>query len=1422
MKNSKKLLILVLSLMLLVGVFVTAASAESADKVTVLYPDGTEVQYAVGETIVAPEGDLYAGKDNTLFKNAGAGWAYSLDGAALSDLTVTEAMLGKTVTASGYDKVYFAVEVTDGETIYYTDANTAGANFKSYMQNMDAAGSTTVLYEDITSEGIAIIGKKESTYRLDLNGHTLTNTTNAGGGAFDVRQNEFYLYSSKEGGVWDTSKVAYAFRTNDGTYGGIRIDGDFHIGEYNDTRTDYGKNLTVYAQCLNSDMYGASAYFNGGTYVQTAGSSAGYFLMIGRKASNESHVQKISNCTFVITQPTTGVVWHFTSAARTYTNCNFINESGSAVQLFANETMNAANTMKDCSFYDVYTPSVQGGKAINYSAGCYYAFSGALPERADGEFYAHGASKTLEVNGETYVLDGMFINNTSEVAAINWGGIYTDYWVLGATPYCNLSALNFIVENANGTATFYGDATVDASVFVPITEDMLGSRIDAAVEHNTIAPIAFSWKTGSVTSQVLLTEGMTAEEVGQAFYDTFAELDFAADIKLYTSLIIPAAMGWGPSFEEGLNTQNNMIITYSSLKGGNVTLDLNGFVLSIPDLTEGINLSNSNHTGSYPHSSTVIFGFEGTAGRTFTLKSSRPGAQILNASSLALFGVGEQDVSHIVIDGANITYVGKGAVTHAIEVSGSTLPTLTVNGGTYVIESNLPAFSFQSVVTVKDAKIILLGDAPLAVFATHNWKRNGSFTVENTVFYSKNATKLLAFIGSAYGESTPADASKNYVLTLKDCSFAGVSLEKNEHLDTFEISGIIKADTEAALLAAYGTQPAGTVVAKYVVDLNGDIVTFLGFGKASEIVTVNYAGIVPTEYYLLGSVFTPVNPKILKDTYYKLNAGVFVDIEGYKSNMASAHVTEAMLGKTYDAAAYINYVEKPVSFVVLVADAPVAHGLLASETVGADLIAAVKAAEAGAVIRLYADITASVAIENAAAVTLELNGKTLYVSSAFVQNAALSLKDGAVVLSENVAALFGGAVTLENVALYNVAAKTALTAATATVTDSKVYNLTLGSAVLNGTVFHTDEGLSDSAIYNNNLEVITLGDASYDIVFTRAATDDESLLVNATFTYKGEVKDVVTYFVGSIPVYYASAVEGYYYSYSTTEPIVEDAEFACIFVADASKLKAQFVVTDALNVIFYLQKDGVDAITLSGTALDIAALEVVTFVGSDVEYYAIPVLFNTFADSLKVVDLAVDINLGESVETVSARISLLDYVEQILEGEAYAEKDKTLVYALLAYVDSIVDYFKYDVESDIKLVLSAYAEYATAYAAPEAEKISSDYVHGVLYVVDEKVSLALRVDPAFEGEIAVGGVVFTAEDITLIDGNAYFILKDLSFSEITQDYVVEITIADAVVETFTYSFATYTDAMTVQNMGYVPTYVKALYTFATLAAAYVA
>ena len=122
MKSAKKLMLLLLSLVLLIGAFaVVALAGDSADVATVVYPDGTAETYAVGEAIVpkAFTDGLYEGKGNTLWQ--GDAWTFTVSGeaTALADLTVTDAMVGKTIMASGAQQVYSKIDIHLPEGDYY-------------------------------------------------------------------------------------------------------------------------------------------------------------------------------------------------------------------------------------------------------------------------------------------------------------------------------------------------------------------------------------------------------------------------------------------------------------------------------------------------------------------------------------------------------------------------------------------------------------------------------------------------------------------------------------------------------------------------------------------------------------------------------------------------------------------------------------------------------------------------------------------------------------------------------------------------------------------------------------------------------------------------------------------------------------------------------------------------------------------------------------------------------------------------------------------------------------------------------------------------------------------------------------------------------------------------------------------------------
>ena len=128
--------------------------------------------------------------------------------------------------------------------------------------------------------------------------------------------------------------------------------------------------------------------------------------------------------------------------------------------------------------------------------------------------------------------------------------------------------------------------------------------------------------------------------------------------------------------------------------------------------------------------------------------------------------------------------------------------------------------------------------------------------------------------------------------------------------------------------------------------------------------------------------------------------------------------------------------------------------------------------------------------------------------------------------------------------------------------------------------------------------------------------------------------------------------------------------------------------------------------------------------------------------------------------------------------------------------------------------------------APVANAISSDYIRGIRFILDENVDLVIRLEKGFTGEVKVSSCIgnettFIYKDIVEIDGESFLILEDLSFAEIGGGIEISVIYDYEEVECFAYTVNEYADAMTVQNMGYTPAYVKAFYTFVTLAAAYV-
>ena len=315
MKSAKKLLLLALSLMLLIGVFAVAAFAEDAPA-TVVYPDGTTQTVAVGETI-APKDitdkdgvKLFYGEGNTLFKFKGEGWIFTVEGAdaALEDLTVTADMAGKQIIASGVDKVYYTSSERVGENttfVYHLvdnvdrfmsaantgdrgDGTNTGASSRDVLGLKDSSTSI-VLYEDVKTDNFCTdlmpAGNRQNTsipLYLDLNGHTVIN--NYAGSYVELRGVSLRLYSSVPGATWYQPNTPHGFYVSD--------DGTLCIGSTSVSDTNFTDNISVYVTNLFAGHWGNGAYIVGGHFYQLPGGSKDGFVSVCRR------VRAVQNASF--------------------------------------------------------------------------------------------------------------------------------------------------------------------------------------------------------------------------------------------------------------------------------------------------------------------------------------------------------------------------------------------------------------------------------------------------------------------------------------------------------------------------------------------------------------------------------------------------------------------------------------------------------------------------------------------------------------------------------------------------------------------------------------------------------------------------------------------------------------------------------------------------------------------------------------------------------------------------------------------------------------------------------------------------------------------------------------------------------------------------------------------------------------------
>lgn len=991
----------------------------------------------------------------------------------------------------------------------------------------------------------------------------------------------------------------------------------------------------------------------------------------------------------------------------------------------------------------------------------------------------------------------------------------------------------------------------------------------AAVANDDLAFTYLDTKTGETFSVNYQTDcGGTAAGVGEKFHELFADPASAYVITMYKDMTLSKAVPFGPLTLDRETDEHNRDF-FKSFVNGSIVWDLNGTTVTVgPTVTGLVKMGAANckltATGAgATYSGDTFFGFEGSSTtNTFTLKSSVPGGKIVNESSAHLFGTGEGKKTKIFFEGENLTIVSpKGLILNSGEVSRDYKPEdvlFGVDGGTYICGSSTAVFKISRGASIKNATVITTS-ASVAQLINLDGYRTGALTLENVIFSSANAAAV-AF--------KPVGSSNAYTATVTDCIFRNTvpsTTATSTQLSEVTYNGVNLTNTEANLAVIHASAPEGTEKYTFKFEIpksDGSLeaMDFICYASASSVFTVTYGAANVTKTYLVGKKFASVP---MDSAYYTVTVDIALGTvnipEVWENVPADGVILDASYGgQTITVApkdnllplAFVLYDETAETYVYAFAD---------SNSIIAELVAALSAQANAATLYVYSDLTAP-ALTFAKDTIVELNDATLTMGGAitvsegatlsvkggevlsavatpFVVNGTLSLSASAKIYLSNATVVFGGAgtVTCENVNIYNLAsASMAAEGVSVTLSDVNLMGVALGANVtVGGTVLGTEgtfagntyaEGVISGIIVNNKTETVTVLGQTYTVAYTEAATNNAAKAITLTYTYQDVVRGTQKYYYGSIANFHKELTTGYYFEYVGEVALTESATIECTFHADASKLKAQVILTDALNYIYYLRVEAAGVLqnlTLNGKTLDLAALEQTLI--EEKSYYVIPVTFETFADALGNCELSVDLVNGDESFTVTASAALHDYLGTLLatSNETVAKQ----AYAVAGYVSALVSHFDYTFAfGDVRMknlgrinnLLADYAEYKVEADLPAESEISSAYVKSVVLVADEKVTFAFRVDNNFDGSIEIGGVAAVLSKP--FEGfDRLYATTTVSLADLGEEITLTVKNAEGVVlETMTYSLEDYVCGVTAQNEGTAAAYAKALWNLASV------
>ena len=726
----------------------------------------------------------------------------------------------------------------------------------------------------------------------------MTGNEAAGFGAFDVHAPFFSVYSSREGGVIDVSAASSFIHTNNANYSNVAIYGNAYVGERAAGEKNYIGNLTVICKTITNEMHGSTIRYYGTTFVQSGNSVATHFFRISR-ISGGGHVRAVENCTFIVTKASTAFLHYADTNGLTFKDCNFVCTDDGIAPLFSSAITNLQTNPKflRCNFYNVLPAKNLLDKTIEYTVtenntayGCSFGFSGIgttadidLAEDTAMYIVRGAAEKTIVANGVAYILNAELSTDPGVLVTFKdeQGVIGAEYWKAGTTVTCSEDLTR--LDEANGC--MWKDPSCE------IITDANGTT--ANVIWGVKDAWAFAYEVSGVKTYVYTSEcGETATDIGDKFYELFANPAAAYTITMYSDMYLTKAMGFGPIIysigSDGYNRDR-----YDSMAAGAITWDLNGTTVTIDKDLVGINLAaanfkvdaNGNQTGGQNSHKPAVFGFECNVSRVFTLKSSKAGAQIINNSTVSLFGVGEGKSAEVKIDDANNNITIRTAGQLFANVESYSATAMTINGGTYVYEGTSYLATISRGTKLSNATFICTNGVT-AVFCADGYRWN-SLAATNCTVFAPVASKLI--VKGNGSSSAFASATQSSTFRFENCDFVNVTLVETLSV-SYKVDGVSttfpvkiaytspKVSADADLAIGYADADLTDLVLAYSSKtVNGEIYKLIGYYAENQVALVDW-GFGITENWLSGA--TAIHADAVVDGMFGYSFNTFVVGEG--------------------------------------------------------------------------------------------------------------------------------------------------------------------------------------------------------------------------------------------------------------------------------------------------------------------------------------------------------------------------------------------------------------------------------------------------------------------------------------------------------------------------------------------------------------